>query len=223
MNSSANSAAGGAANGVTIHIWRHPSARGANGRCIGRTDLAVDRRKTKRMAHQIRAFARRHRLPREIITSPLRRCADVGRLLAAWGWMHRIDPLLIEVDFGRWDGRAWSDISRDDVDQWCADLLNNRPGGGETVDELLLRVGRWRPNTTRLAVGHGGWLSAAIWFGMHGPASVGARIAPPDWPAAPALASRLMFRLAAGQIPGPEPASETRPSLQPRYSELGRR
>lgn len=194
MNPSASSPLERAADSVSVHIWRHPLARGAEGRCIGHTDLPLDRRKAKRLAHRIRDFARRHGLPREVVTSPLRRCADVGRMLAAWGWMHRIDSLLIEVDFGRWDGRAWSDIPRADVDQWCANLLNDRPGGGESVDQLLRRVGTWRPNTERLAVGHGGWLAAAVWLGKHGPVTVGATLAPVDWPAAPALGSRLMIQ-----------------------------
>jgi alpha-ribazole phosphatase len=200
MNPCASSSAEGASGIVTVHIWRHPRARCADGRCIGHTDLELDRRKAKRLAHRIRAFARQHGLPREVVTSPLRRCSDIGRVLAAWGWQHRIDPLLVEVDFGRWDGRAWSDIPQADIDQWCDDLLKHRPGGGESVDQLLLRVGRWRPDQARLAVGHGGWLSAALWLGKQVPAAAGTAIAPCDWPAAPALGSRLVMRLTASRI-----------------------
>ena len=200
MNPGAKVAVGRAADIITVHIWRHPRVRGADGRCVGHTDLALDRRKAKRLAHRIRAFARQHGLPREIVTSPLQRCANVGRVLASWSWIHRIDPLLIEVNFGLWDGRAWSDISRAEVDQWCADLLNNRPGGGEAVAELLRRVSSWRPGTARLAVGHGGWLSAALWLGQHGPVAAASAVAPRDWPAAPAQGSRLMFRLTSGRL-----------------------
>jgi alpha-ribazole phosphatase len=200
MTLPARSAVADVADDTTVHVWRHPRARGADGCCIGRTDLAVDRRKAKRLAHRILAFARLHRLPHVVVTSPLRRCADIGRVLAAWGWKHRIDPLLVEVDFGLWDGRAWSEIPQADIDQWCDDLLNHRPGGGESVDQLLLRVGRWRPDDARLAVGHGGWLSAALWLGKQVPAAAGTAIAPCDWPAAPALGSRLVMRLTASRI-----------------------
>ncbi|RZL33467.1 MAG: fructose-2,6-bisphosphatase, partial [Rubrivivax sp.] len=90
-------------------IWRHPKPRGAEGRCIGgRTDLAVDPRKAKRLAHRIRANARRHALPREVVTSPLARAADVGRWLKRWGFRWRVDAALAEMDFGAWDGRGWS-------------------------------------------------------------------------------------------------------------------
>lgn len=169
----------------TVFIWRHPRAQGAEGRCIGRTDLAVDRREAKRLAHRIRAFAQRYGLPREVVTSPLRRCADVGRVLAAWGWQHHIDPALVEVDFGAWDGCAWASIPRAEVDEWCADLAHYRPGGGESVDQLLARVAAWRPGTARVAVGHGGWLSAAMWMARPGASLTVPRIDAADWPAAP--------------------------------------
>lgn len=206
MNPQAGSAIGQPAGGFTIHLWRHPRAQGAEGRCIGRTDLAVDRRKAKRMAHRIRAFARLNGLPREVVTSPLRRCADVGRMLAAWGWLHRIDPLLIEVDFGDWDGRAWCDIALAEIDDWRSDLLHQRPGGGEHVGQLLSRVGAWQPGAARLAVGHGGWLSAALCWASLGNGTALQRIDAADWPAAPAHGSCTSLRMAnaadVGQ-PGP--------------------
>ena len=71
--------------------WRHPKARGAAGRCIGQTDLAVDPRKAKRLAHRIRTLARRERLPRVVTVSALRRARDVGRWLARWGWRVQVD------------------------------------------------------------------------------------------------------------------------------------
>lgn len=186
----------------TVFIWRHPRARGAEGRCIGRTDLAVDPRKAKRLAHRIRAFARRHGLPREVVTSPLRRCADVGRVLAAWGWQHRVDPALIEVDFGGWDGQAWCDVPRFEIDAWCADLVGHRPGGGENVGHLLARVSAWRPGTARLVVGHGGWLSAAQWLTKPGCATAAPRIAAVDWPPATAHGRCTPLRYAGADNPG---------------------
>lgn len=206
MNAHTDAAASHAAGGITIHIWRHPRAQGAEGRCVGRTDLAVDHRKAKRMAHRIRAFARLYGLPREVVTSPLRRCADVGRVLAAWGWLHHIDPLLIEVDFGRWDGRAWSDIALAEIDDWCSDLLHQRPGGGEHVGQMLSRVSAWRPGSARLAVGHGGWLSAARWLASRGHLAAFQPIDAAHWPSAPAHGSRtVVHRTQADDTGQPHP------------------
>ncbi len=147
-------------------IWRHPRPEGAVGRCIGQTDLPVDPRRAKRLAHHIRRRARRQGWPAEIWTSPLRRSADVGRWLRRWGWHHRIDPLLQEMDFGAWDGRFWSDLTAEDFARWDADFVNHAPGGGESVQQLRARVCavlQGRPGgQTRLAVGHAGWINALL-------------------------------------------------------------
>jgi alpha-ribazole phosphatase len=144
-----------------LRIWRHPKPIGAAGRCIGRTDLPVDPRRAKRLAHRIRQHARRHRLPHAVVTSPLRRCADVGRWLRRWGWTHRVDARLVELDFGDWDGRLWRDIAWDELRAWEDDFLDHAPGGGESLRRLRGRVdavlARDRPV---LAVGHAGWINA---------------------------------------------------------------
>lgn len=170
-----------------LHAWRHPRASGSEGRCTGRTDLPVDRRRAKRLAHRIRAFARRHALPRIVVTSPLERSHAVGRWLARWGWQHRVDAKLAELDFGRWDGRRWNDIARPQLDLWTADFEHYPPGGGETVAALLLRVRAFDPGPARLVVTHGGWLSAARWLGS------GVRAAPRSehWPAPPVHGARV--------------------------------
>lgn len=167
-----------------LHIWRHPKPVGAAGRCLGRTDLPVDPRKARRLAHRIRQHARRHGLPREILTSPLRRGRDVGRWLRRWGWTHRIEPGLIELDFGSWDGRPWREIAWAEVAAWQADFAGHAPGGGESLDRLRERVAgvlvqlaaAGRPV---LAVGHAGWMNA---LALHG-----RRDAPTaaDWPPPP--------------------------------------
>lgn len=126
-----------------LWLWRHPRPEGAAGRCIGQTDLPVHHRRAKRLAHRIRATARREGLPREVWTSPLRRCADVGRWLARWGWRHRIAPRLLELHFGTWDGQPWSAIGWDQVQAWEADFTGHAPGGGEALTAMAVRVAAW--------------------------------------------------------------------------------
>ncbi|WP_295637910.1 histidine phosphatase family protein [uncultured Methylibium sp.] len=168
---------------TVLIAWRHPRPRGAEGRCIGaRTDLPVDPRKAKRLAHRIRRTARREGLPREVAVSPLRRCRDVGRWLRRWGFKCVVDARLIECDFGRWDGRRWDDIAREEIDAWAADLHDYRPGGGESVAMLLERVRAvLRDAPAGLLVTHGGWVSGWIWLRDAG----AVRATASDWPAAP--------------------------------------
>ena len=177
-----------------VYAWRHPPALGVAGRCIGRTDVPVDPRRAKRLAHRIRRHARREGLPRLIVTSPQRRCADVGRWLAAWGWCHRIDERLAELDFGDWEGRSWQAIGATPIGAWCADFVDSAPGDGESLRALIARCRAFIDDdaatpTSCCIVGHAGWINAARWL-------AGQSAQPPtaaDWPAAPAHASLTML------------------------------
>ena len=166
-----------------IRVWRHPKPRGVAGRCIGRTDVPIDPRKAKNLAHRIRTWARRQGAARVVITSPLQRGVDVGRCLAGWGWEHRVDARLNEVDFGEWDGRRWDQIGAQAVDAWCFDFAHHAPGGGESVSALLQRCRQFIDELSpagALVVGHAGWISAALWLqGAAGDAPT-----PASWPRA---------------------------------------
>ena len=180
---------------MNLSVWRHPKPLDAAGRCIGRTDVPVDRRKAKRLAHRVRQWARRHGAPHVVVTSPLQRAACVGRWLARWGWQHRIDARLSELDFGAWDGQAWNAIGAEAVDAWCADFAHHAPGGGEAVDALLRRCGSFlaaqAASDARCVVAHAGWISAAQWLAHQRGAPTAA-----TWPASVGYASRVEVRSA---------------------------
>jgi len=164
---------------------RHPKPRGVDGLCLGRTECSVDPRRAKRLAHRLRARARREGLAHVVWTSPRQRCAAVGRWLHRWGWVWRIDPRLAEIDFGAWDGRPWVDIPKPEIDAWTVDFVHHRPGGGEALSALLQRVREVLDEAPAgVLVTHGGWLSAALWLRDHGAAMPSAS----TWPRAPACA-----------------------------------
>ena len=178
---------------IEIWAWRHPRAIGAAGRCIGRTDIAVDPRKARRLAHRIRAAARRHGLPRVVTVSPLARARAVGRVLAGWGWRVQVDARLQELDFGAWDGRRWDDIAWAEVQAWQDDLLHHAPGGGESLAGLVARVQSWcagQVGGPQLVVSHGGWLNGLALWRSRSPIdsqdrSMPSHLAAADWPAPP--------------------------------------
>ncbi|MEJ6000619.1 histidine phosphatase family protein [Paucibacter soli] len=166
-----------------LWIWRHPRPEGAAGLCVGAgSDLPVHWRRSKRLARRIQARARRERLPHLIWTSPLRRSADVGRWLRRWGWQHRQDAALLELDFGSWEGRRWAEIGAAAVDAWIADFATHAPGGGESLQALLERAAAWQPTDKAcLVVSHGGWMLARRWLQQRGQVLPKAT----EWPAAP--------------------------------------
>jgi alpha-ribazole phosphatase len=167
-----------------ILVWRHPRPEGAAGRCIGAgTELAVHRRRAKRLARRIQQVARRERLPHIVQCSPLQRCSDVARWLRRWGWQVRKDPALLELDFGSWDGRPWSGIARTEVDAWVRDFHAHAPGEGESLQHLLSRASSWTAQAGGcIAISHGGWMLARRWFTEKG------RVLPEasTWPTPPA-------------------------------------
>ncbi len=175
-------------------VWRHPRPKEVAGRCIGRTDVRVDRRKARRLAHRIRRWARQHGAARVVLTSSLQRAASVGRVLAGWGWQHRIDVRLNEMDFGEWDGRPWDAIGADAVGAWCEAFADHAPGGGESVSRLLSRCGSLLAELHAAAsppcvVGHAGWISAAQWLQGSDSQPPGAA----DWPGAVSYSSRVLL------------------------------
>ena len=116
----------------TLYLIRHPRPLIAPGVCYGRLDVAAE--DPLPIAAALRAL-----LPADapVWSSPLQRC----RLLA--GHLHpqpRLDERLQEIDFGDWEGRAWDDIPRQDIDAWAADLLHYTPPGGESPARLSARV-----------------------------------------------------------------------------------
>jgi alpha-ribazole phosphatase len=172
--------------------WRHPKAQGAAGRCIGSTDLRIDARKAKRLAHRIRATARQHGLAHEVWVSPLQRAWRVGRWLQRWGWVLHVDARLAELHFGHWDGKPWADIPWPEVQRWEQALLHHAPGGGESLLALSQRVASFvaeQQQRSCLLVSHGGWINALLHVPpgtQHLPASA--------WPAPPRHATLIRWR-----------------------------
>lgn len=190
-----------------VVAWRHPKPDGVAGRCIGRTDVAVDPRKARRLARRIHRQAwrdsQRPAVPfdaaqgegaapsapvRVVCCSPLRRCRDVARHLRRLGWRVVVDAALLEADFGRWDGRAWADIPRSEVDAWVADFADHAPGGGESLRQVLARAAAWSPPVPgATVVAHAGWMLARQWLRAHGPNAIPSA---GQWPAPPRYGSR---------------------------------
>jgi alpha-ribazole phosphatase len=186
---------------VDLWCWRHPRAEGSAGRCIGRTDLAVHRRRAKRLAHRIRHIARRLGLPHAASVSPLRRCRDVGHWLQRWGWRVEVDARLLELDFGAWDGQPWSRIAWAEVEAWQADLRHHAPGGGEPLQALAARVQAFVDAAApgpRLVVTHAGWINALRTVTARGDGAVDAA----QWPA-PVPCGALWRQAVAPSDPGP--------------------
>lgn len=124
---------------MRLILIRHPQPSIRPGICYGSSDVAVAVEETRRST-----LALAPALPRKyvIVSSPLRRCADLARALAHASSNPTVefDARLVELDFGSWEMRAWEDIAHAEVDAWAAAPVTWRPGGGERVLEMAHRV-----------------------------------------------------------------------------------
>jgi alpha-ribazole phosphatase len=161
---------------MAVILMRHLRPAVAEGVCYGVTDLDLA------AGHEAALARVLERLPAldGIATSPLRRCRLLATSIAArHDRVAEVDARLIEMDFGAWEGRPWSDIPRAELDSWAADFMGARPHGGESVAQLQARTQaaiaeyRARPGH-HLLVTHAGVIKAALATGPRAQ----------DWPAA---------------------------------------
>jgi len=117
---------------MILHLVRHPEPFVAAGVCYGRLDVPA--RNAGAVAARLRA-----QLPEglPVWTSPSRRCRELAELLLPHP---AIDDRLSEMNFGAWEGRAWDDIPRAELDAWAADVGGYAPPGGESALALQRRA-----------------------------------------------------------------------------------
>mgnify|MGYP000857512750 CR=1 FL=1 len=86
------------------------------------------------------------RLPRPdvILSSDLRRCAELARVLGQQLDLPvQLHPELREQFMGRWEGRSWQELTAEDepaVQALWADYLHACPPGGESLADMARRV-----------------------------------------------------------------------------------
>lgn len=124
---------------MQLYLVRHPQPDVAPGHCYGRTDLTVSESGIVRVQAMLASASLPGDIP--VYSSPLQRCAALARRLASQAMF---DARLAEMDFGAWEMRHWDTIAREEVDAWTADLLHYRPGGGESVMDVAVRVAAFR-------------------------------------------------------------------------------
>lgn len=124
---------------MNIHLVRHPRVQVAKDICYGSSDVAVA---SEELEQLLRVLLTSLPDAARLFSSPLRRCAELAtRYAAARGnnALH-LDARLAEMHFGSWEMRSWADIPRAEVDAWATQPIEYKPGGGESVLEMLKRV-----------------------------------------------------------------------------------
>ena len=120
---------------MRLILVRHPRPVAPAGVCYGSTDLAADADDLDRVAHSLATTLPQHT---PVYSSPMRRCAALAARLP--NTLPSFDARLVEMHFGAWEMRSWDTIARAEIDAWAADLVNYRPGGGDSVLAMAERV-----------------------------------------------------------------------------------
>lgn len=139
---------------TTIDLIRHGEPEGGP-RYRGQSDDPL----CERGWAQMRQAVGEHRPWDVIVSSPLCRCSDFARELAArCGVPLEVDDRWMELGFGEWEGRTAKEIMASDserLSRFWLDPLQHAPPGGERLDAFRERiVSAWDDLLTRHAGQH---------------------------------------------------------------------
>jgi alpha-ribazole phosphatase len=121
----------------TLYLIRHTTPAIAPGICYGQLDVGV----TESFTAEANDVLHYLPPPQLILTSPLLRTRRLAEHLAqAHGCELRSDARLLEKHFGAWEGKAWNDIARSEIDAWAENFMGYAAQGGESAQQVMLRV-----------------------------------------------------------------------------------
>jgi alpha-ribazole phosphatase len=139
------------------HIFiRHPKLQGMQGICYGALDVVVPETVILQNAETLKETLP----PLPIISSPLQRCLALAKSLSANA---RQDTRLLEMNFGAWQGKAWDDIDRVQLERWANDVTKFHPPKGENFIEVISRVSEFLHDASEphIFITHAGVIRAA--------------------------------------------------------------
>ena len=124
---------------MTLWVVRHAQPLIEPGICYGALDMPADAQATQVVAESLAAV-----LPRGAMvhTSVLQRCELLAKHLCGIrpDLLLKHEPRLVEMDFGTYEGVAWTDIPKEAMDAWTDDFWTHRFGGEESLSEFMARV-----------------------------------------------------------------------------------
>lgn len=156
---------------MKLWLMRHAQPLIAQGVCYGQLDIGADLEATQQGAKALAAH-----LPRGVrvyVSGLLRARQLADALLQLHSDLNlQVDTRLNEIDFGIWEGVAWSEIPVVEFQNWTEDFSHYRFGERENTHEFLQRVSqalRELPaNEDVLWITHAGVIRAATYIIKHG-------------------------------------------------------
>ncbi|QKQ28319.1 alpha-ribazole phosphatase family protein [Candidatus Reidiella endopervernicosa] len=153
---------------TTIDLMRHGEPVGGR-RYRGQIDDPLSEKGWRQMREAVADHAPWDR----IVSSSLSRCSEFAAELASrHGIPMKLDPRLMEIGFGEWEGRTAAELMAEDsetLNRFWSDPLNNTPPGAETLADFRDRViAAWESLLNSyagqhlLVVGHAGMMRMVL-------------------------------------------------------------
>lgn len=148
---------------MLVYIIRHTKVEVLPGTCYGQSNVPLATSFPKELAHY------KEQLPThfdQIYSSPLQRCQELA--MALDNQTPILEPALMEMNFGDWEGKTWDAIGQQESQPWMEDFVNVAPPNGENLADFFKRVHhflehlRLQPYKQVLVVTHAGAIRC-IW------------------------------------------------------------
>ncbi|TGK11246.1 alpha-ribazole phosphatase [Leptospira stimsonii] len=123
---------------MELFLIRHSTPEVPKGTCYGRTDLPLI---TDFKIEFEKISAKLNSTLDRIYSSPSRRCKELAEFLSknSKGTVE-YSELLMELDFGSWEGKLWSEIPHAESEYWMKDFVNQKTPNGESYLDLSQRI-----------------------------------------------------------------------------------
>jgi alpha-ribazole phosphatase len=123
---------------MILILVRHTKVDVPSGLCYGQTDVNLASSFEQEKNSVLDSLANEDF--ECIYSSPSQRCAKLANAIS-----HKkpiiIEPRLLELNFGSWEGQKWDDIScTNEGQKWFADYINIPCPSGESYLDLMARV-----------------------------------------------------------------------------------
>lgn len=154
--------------GVTLYLIRHGETDWNRAlRYQGQRDIPLNEtgRTQARRNGAVLATHLTNAASLDYVSSPLSRAIDTMELLRTEMGLpshgYRVDPQLLELHYGHWEGHLASTLAETDPEGVTAksrDPFAWRPNGGESYADLMQRISKWLATLDRdtVAITHGG-------------------------------------------------------------------
>lgn len=164
----------------TLYLLRHGEPEGGDGRFRGQTNDLLTPLGWQQMYQAVASLS-----ITSVISSPLNRCAQFAQALALERQIPcTIEPNLIEMGMGDWEGQRKQVVLPTAIDRWryANDPTQCLPANAESFEHIQQRVQRilrqWQqyPDDQLLIVAHAGIIRFILAALLHMPATAALRI-----------------------------------------------